>query len=370
MKRSVGFVKNSWLRLPRKARVVTIYTLVVLVIVNFIASLVLNIFAGKLLVEDIFGTDGEAQAAEKCAQDLADAVDETVYLQGKEATGTGFWVKPNLIVTNNHVVNYNEDLKALDGEVVWHNVKVIATDTVRDLALLEVEGNPGKPMEWRTEPVSLMQEVYAIGFPNQMNPTVTKGIVSSYVQDQFDDRYYIQTDTAINPGNSGGPLIDSCGKVMGVNTSTLNDTQNIGFAIDGPIVQKRIAEMLTATEKATAQERQTGYPSDQAEVVAKYYDTLGQGKLQDAYNYYSATRKARLPYANWEVGLKRTYFITLKSVENTGSANTIKVNFIAGEFGDDFKLKVSEFSGTWTVVREDGVWKMDQSNIKLEKQLQ
>ncbi len=370
MKRLVGLIKNGWRRLPRKVRAATVYILIALVVVNFIASLVLNVFAGQLLLQDVLGTDREAIAAEKCQKDLDDAVDKTVYIEGESATGTGFWIKPNLIVTNNHVVNYNKNLKALDGDVAWHTVKVIATDSVRDLALLEVEGNPGKPMEWRTEPVSLMQEVYAIGFPNQMNPTVTKGIVSSYVQDSFDDRYYIQTDSAINPGNSGGPLIDSCGKVMGVNTWTLQDTQNIGFAIDGPIVQKRVADMLTASEKATAEERQTGYPSDQAEVVAKYYDTLGQGQLQDAYNFYSVSRKTRLPYANWEVGLKNTQFITLKSVENTGSANTIKVNFIAGEYGEDYKLKVAEFSGTWTVVREDGVWKMDQSNIKEEKRLQ
>ncbi len=296
---------------------------------------------------------------------IADAAEKVVYVVGKQGSGSGFWVTPSIVLTNNHVVSFNEDIKVEDYDDNVYSATVIATDTVRDLALLEVPGDHGRVLEWSTRGVGLAERVYAIGYPGNVHMTITEGIVSAFIQDDYDDRGYIQTDSAINPGNSGGPLVDKCGRVVGVNTYTLYDSENIGFAIDYEQVQKRAYELIEASQKATPEERVIGYPSEQAEVVAKYYDLLYAGELEKAYDYYAQSRKARLPYDNWKKGFDNTVSIRFKSVESTGTQNVIKVNFLTTERdATTYEWVTKEFAGEWTLVRENNVWKMDQSNIK------
>jgi S1-C subfamily serine protease len=73
--------------------------------------------------------------------------------------------------------------------------------------------------------------VYTIGNPVGLRNTVTAGIFSGYRRHEDSGEIYLQTDAPINPGNSGGPLIDERGRVLGVNTMILQNTQGIGFAI-------------------------------------------------------------------------------------------------------------------------------------------
>jgi S1-C subfamily serine protease len=71
--------------------------------------------------------------------------------------------------------------------------------------------------------------VYTIGSPSGLRHTVTSGVISGFRE--RDGQSFIQTDAPINPGNSGGPLVDENGRVLGINTMILRDTQGIGFAI-------------------------------------------------------------------------------------------------------------------------------------------
>ncbi|PNU19869.1 hypothetical protein C2E25_10535 [Geothermobacter hydrogeniphilus] len=100
-----------------------------------------------------------------------------------------------------------------------------------DLALLSLDGAPPA-----TPPVIVSDAVpdqgtpvYAIGNPAGLRDTVTSGIVSGYRS--YQGFRLIQTDAAINPGNSGGPLTDSDGRVLGVNSMILGNTEGIGFAL-------------------------------------------------------------------------------------------------------------------------------------------
>lgn len=297
--------------------------------------------------------------------DIASARDQVVYIAGEEGTGSGFWVAPNIVATNNHVVDYNDSIKVTDNQQNERSGTVIATDTVRDLALIHIDGDSGPIVSWRQNPLGVAETVYALGYPGGTGLTITEGIVSAITNDPFDDRTYVQTDSAINPGNSGGILIDGCGRVVGVNTSTLAGSQNIGFAILGEQVQKRVTEMIDSTNKATAEEKFHQAPSDQAEVVAKYYNAISRQEMQDAYNYFSTTRKTKYQYDNWNKGFEDTYFIRFKSVETTSTPNIVKVNFITTDFGETWgEFITKEFSGEWFLVRENGLWKLSDSNIK------
>ncbi len=162
------------------------------------------------------------------------------------SVGTGFYLKePNLIVTNNHVVEGNQEV-VIEGRAFGKRlVKVIYTDKKFDLAFLEPEG------ELLIEGVQLgvahtQQEgdaVVAIGHPFGLKYTATQGILSN-VRHKHNDLVYYQHDAAINPGNSGGPLVNQHGEVIGINTFIIRDGQNLGFSLPASYLQETIADFL------------------------------------------------------------------------------------------------------------------------------
>ena len=97
-----------------------------------------------------------------------------------------------------------------------------------DLALISIS-TYGAPYLAVSRGADQGQKVYTVGNPSGLRHTVTSGIISGYRN--FKGEALIQTDAPINPGNSGGPLVDDTGKVLGVNTMIIRDTEGIGFAI-------------------------------------------------------------------------------------------------------------------------------------------
>lgn len=327
-------------------------------------SLLLSVANLAAMVEGRWHNTSSSSAKLCSIDDVNAAASSVVVVQGKNGVGSGFWISPTTVVTNNHVVDHNPEL------VVEKSfpATVLATDSLRDIAILSVPGviptpNPLQPAQ---SIPPLADDVYAIGHPLGRNLTISKGIVSAVTRDDYDDRQYIQTDAAISPGNSGGPVVDRCGRVIGMTTQTLRDAENVGYAITWTQLSARIDEMMKAAATSSTEERELTYPSDQAEVVAKYYSTLGGGDLEDAYSFYSAARKARLPYENWAKGLGKTVFIRLVSVGTGDRPNVVSVHFYSTAESDDdpWTWKTGEFEGTWTLTREGGLWKMNESNIK------
>lgn len=311
------------------------------------------------------------------------ASQNVVQISGDDGDGSGFWVSEKLLVTNNHVVRFNPNLKIISHSKRTVPAEVIGTDTLNDLALLranagdssaELEAFFGsnhqrpEPLKWRKQPIRLADQVYAIGYPQGTDLSLTQGIVSGIHRDDDTKRTYIQTDSAINPGNSGGPLIDRCGQVVGINTMTLRDAQNVGYAITSDDASKKVSKMIAERKNATQAEISYGYPSDQAEVVAKYYDTLSTGDFEASYAYYHPKRQSRLPFENWKRGFEKTYVdsfeINLKSIEKTDQPNVIKVEFSVIQLESFFDVISKNYSGTWTLQRDNDLWKLDESNIK------
>jgi len=158
-----------------------------------------------------------------------------------QGAGTGIVISSGgEVLTNAHVVAGATSIKVtLANQTQSHDATLIGADPAADLALLRVEGVSGLPTAelGHSSDLSVGDGVIAIG--NALNLqggfTVTEGIVSALNRsiDAGDSRYegLIQTDAAINPGNSGGPLLNSAGQVVGINTATSGEGQNIGFAI-------------------------------------------------------------------------------------------------------------------------------------------
>jgi S1-C subfamily serine protease len=159
--------------------------------------------------------------------------------------GSGFIVSPDgYIITSNHVV---ED-KTADYTVIFDPKKtfpgkVVSRDPINDIAIIKVNAKDLPYLDLGdSEKIELGQTVIAIGNAlGEFHDTISTGVVSglsryitafSGINRQAERlRGLIQTDAAINPGNSGGPLVDIDCKVIGVNTATVIDAQNIGFAI-------------------------------------------------------------------------------------------------------------------------------------------
>jgi S1-C subfamily serine protease len=160
------------------------------------------------------------------------------------SSGSGFIISEDgYIITNKHVVAYDD----VDYSVILNNDKsykatVVDRDTITDIAVLKIEAEEKLPTVELGDSSNLEvgQTVIAIGnalgeFSNTVSTGVISGLSRTVVAGGAGNieklTNVIQTDASINPGNSGGPLLDSSGKVIGINTAMASQAQNIGFAI-------------------------------------------------------------------------------------------------------------------------------------------
>jgi 2-alkenal reductase len=178
------------------------------------------------------------------------------FWRGRRGTqsGSGFvWDQAGHIITNNHVVADARDVavRFADGQV--RPVRVVGRAPNFDIAVLRLtRGTQPPPLPiGSSQDLQVGQHSYAIGNPFGLDQTLTTGVISALqrtlpVSPGREIADVIQTDAAINPGNSGGPLLDSAGRVIGVNTAIFSPSgafAGIGFAIPIDVVN-RIAPRL------------------------------------------------------------------------------------------------------------------------------
>jgi S1-C subfamily serine protease len=257
------------------------------------------------------------------AKKLKELKAATVYIQvqfsnqgGKNvpATGSGFVVHVNgdtaLIATNSHVVNpMAGEVRTANPKVVFFSgtpqektleTTIVASDAVRDLAILKVTGFKDLPkpivMDTSNEVVETMP-VYAFGFPfgeglafGKGNPaiTITKGTVSSLRNDAKGKVNLVQIDAEINPGNSGGPILDDKGNLVGVAVSKMMKARTVGFAIPldalEDLMNGKVARVMFNTVKVD---------KGQADITieALFHDPLG--KLKEGTIHYRPAKEVK-----------------------------------------------------------------------------
>lgn len=159
-------------------------------------------------------------------------------------TGSGFIISTDgYIVTNNHVVNNTEKILVTLSDGRELEAKLIGQDPPTDIAVIKIyTDNLHVTSFGNSDKLQAGQIAIAIGNPLGFQCTVTAGVVSALGRTLrsesgrlIDD--VIQTDAALNPGNSGGPLVDSNGKVIGVNTAVILGAQGLCFAVSSSIAQ-------------------------------------------------------------------------------------------------------------------------------------
>jgi S1-C subfamily serine protease len=171
-------------------------------------------------------------------------------------SGTGFiWDEDGLIVTNFHVIYGANKITITLQSGKTFDAEVVGTSPEKDIALLRIDA-PDENLKaiplGNSNTLSVGRKVLAIGNPFALDTTLTVGVVSALGREikSISNRTIknvIQTDAAINPGNSGGPLLDSMGRLVGVNTAIYSPTganAGIGFAIPINTIKTTIPQLL------------------------------------------------------------------------------------------------------------------------------
>lgn len=177
--------------------------------------------------------------------------------QDQRASGSGVIISSDgYIVTNNHVVDGADELTVTLSNNKTFKGKVVGKDPSSDLAVVKIDGHDLSFMNFaNSDDVHLGQWVLAIGYPLNLDATVTSGIVSAKSrslginsrQSKTPLESFIQTDAAINPGNSGGALVNLNGDLIGINSAIASPTGSYagyGYAIPSNMVKKIAADII------------------------------------------------------------------------------------------------------------------------------
>jgi S1-C subfamily serine protease len=177
-------------------------------------------------------------------------------LQIPSGTGSGFiWDTEGHVVTNNHVVEGAPAFEVVLADHSKYKATVVGVSPDHDLAVLKIDA-PAKELHpillGSSHDLQVGQKVFAIGNPFGLDQSLTTGVVSALdreivTESQRSIKGVIQTNAAINPGNSGGPLLDSAGRLIGVNTAILSPSgasAGIGFAIPVDDVNQIVPQLI------------------------------------------------------------------------------------------------------------------------------
>ncbi|MDC0273704.1 MAG: trypsin-like peptidase domain-containing protein [Planctomycetaceae bacterium] len=252
---------------------------------QFLLVMILMVLVGVLVFQNMDGSGtlnsplqsreitprGELGADEQATIQLFEELkNSTVFIQTRKYTletrrgfrlsveenqvgvGTGFiWDKSGHIVTNFHVIQNADGATVQLADESVYEAKVVGASPEQDLAVLKIEA-PAESLHpipvGTSADLKVGQTVVALGYPLGLNLTLTKGVISGLdqllpLQGGSEIHRAIQTDASINPGNSGGPLLDSEGRLIGVNTAIILAPAGFGFAIPVDTVRDAIEKM-------------------------------------------------------------------------------------------------------------------------------
>jgi S1-C subfamily serine protease len=189
--------------------------------------------------------------------------DSVVLIVGTESSGSvqgsGFvynYSGSMVVITNNHVVSGARDVSVTFSDGNGYAAVVNGTDPYADLAVLTVIGANGsefKPLDVVSSSVLRVGDpTIAIGNPYGLVGSMTTGVISALGRTISEENYtggyaiadIIQTSTPINPGNSGGPLLDYNGKVIGITTAIVENSQGLGFAVPSNAIRREIYSLI------------------------------------------------------------------------------------------------------------------------------
>ena len=173
---------------------------------------------------------------------IEEEIKGVVTIKTDASQGTGFLITNNgYVVTNFHVLLGASFANVYTYENEKYPAELIGYNTLMDIVLLKIQGSFSSLTFGNSDKVKVGEKVLAIGNPLGLSFTATEGIISAVHREGINELpYYFQTDVSLNPGNSGGPLIDTNGKVIGINNFKISGAESLGFALESNYAKSTI----------------------------------------------------------------------------------------------------------------------------------
>ena len=164
-------------------------------------------------------------------------VNSTVTILTDDGQGSGFFVAPNIIATNYHVVEGATNASCIlnNSDIEYKIDGYVGVDKSVDLILLKVSTLNKPAIKFAVTTASIGQKIYVIGSPQGLPATISDGIISG--MRDFEGNKLLQMTASISPGSSGGPVLNSNGELIGISVSQLTEGQNLNFAIPKSYLQ-------------------------------------------------------------------------------------------------------------------------------------
>ena len=222
-------------------------------------SVVLDGISGKLSVQELEQDNFEDQVEQQIkvlksgqgdfSEVIDDVVKSVVTVRTDRSIGTGFIVDDSgFVVTNQHVIAGANSIVVLTHDRRQIPAQIMVADSFRDVAILRINANYPAINFADSDDLRVGNKVIAIGNPLGLAFTVTEGIVSAVDRAGPNGlNEYVQTDVSLNPGNSGGPLIDTQGRLVGINNFKVGDAESLGFALESDALKSAIDELTNSS---------------------------------------------------------------------------------------------------------------------------
>lgn len=335
---------------------------------NFIKAIVFVIVAIYLLFSVIvivdylvrqYGTIDKIWCGSEVKRNLEKSV---VRVIGGYGEGSGFFISPTEVVTNFHVIADEPSPKIVFSNGKFETPVKIVGDKNMDIAVLTLSNTYPDLVYELPETFGLVDDEpllsagYPLGSEVTGKVTILRGNFVNYRRSRKDYVGYIQTNISLVKGMSGGPLVDVCGKVVGINTQSL---AGISFFITATDVKNNLSK-LTDQEIEKINVDPSKSPE---EAVNAFYTYLKARRMEDGFKLLSAKYLEKTNFTEWTNRFTDILDVeVIKTEKYNNSDDTVFVKFGTTNWIDG-ESEYHYYEGTWQTIKEDGVYKMLKSKI-------
>lgn len=278
----------------------------------------------------------------------------TVMVIGGRSEGSGFFIEPNKIITNFHVVEFDAHPKIIFTDKTFSTGEVVLADKEADIAIIKVNRYI-RPLILN-ENVQLNQAIplIAIGFPHGGWLSTDSSVIHGFLSSDEKSDGVIQIDRELISGMSGGPMITECGEVIGINSFS---SGNLGFAISSGFANFILSELeenkLSGLEDIKEIEL---YPNESpVETVRTFYHNIKNRNFKDAFVLMSDHLKSGQPsFFLWKRGYDSQLDTTIASIKQSENDKEVVEVALATKDLVHGEIVYSFFIGRWRVKEIDG----------------